>query len=393
MELNFHSPHSTIKILGREKYWVFTENNGRMLDTLMGNTAFVFGYDNKEIVSAMRDMQDRIPFLNWRSTEVCDENDQLVERICERGKYKSLGWAVSGSDGVEAAVRINELYWQQVDPKKRKIVSFTPGYHGTTYLARLLRDKTSSDIAIVLDAPLWTHIANRRFAEANSYAQLKQKLESSNDIGAVIFESLPWASGIMPWSDSWWHNVRNLCNKYNINLILDDVMGCCGKMGYYFSQDRIGPQADLVVMGKALTGGFGPLSAVCVNSRITDIVKKVYDYGHTWQPNMAGVGAATAVLDIFDQFDFHAIEQRLDTLGKKIVSMGLAYESVVQGLVFELRLDNPIKASTYTKHGLVGSFNEAETFAGIDVFVPAIADDEYFYELETRLISCLIDKT
>jgi hypothetical protein len=60
--------------------------------------------------------------------------------------------------------------------------------------------------------------------------------------------------------------------------------------------------------------------------------------------------------------------------------------------VFELRLDNPIKASTYTKHGLVGSFNEAETFSSIDVFAPAIADDEYFYELENRLISCLTDK-
>jgi len=391
MELNYNSPHDTIKVLSREKYWAHTAHNGRMLDTLMGNTAFVFGYNNKEIVSAMRSMQDRIPFLNWRSTEVCDENDQLVQRLCQRGNYESVGWAVSGSDGVEAALRINELYWQQVDPAKQRIVSFAPGYHGTTYLARLLRNKTMSDVAVVLDAPLWSHMSDRRFAEANSYAQLKQTLETNNDIGAVIFESLPWASGIMPWSDSWWHNVRNLCNKHNLNLILDDVMGCCGKMGYYFSQDRIGPCADLVVLGKALTGGFSPLSAVCVNKRVTDVVKKIYDYGHTWQPNMAGVGAATAVLDIFDQFDLRMIEQRLDNLGKKLLGMNLINESVVQGLVAELRLDTPIKASTYTKHGLVGSFNETETFAGIDIFAPAIADDEYFHELETRLISCLTD--
>lgn len=397
MELNFHNKANDthIKVERTTKYWVHTDK-GVLLDTLMGNSAFIFGYDNQEIKSSLDLVQSNVAFLNWRHTETCEYNDTLVKALCEMSGYSAVAWAVSGSDGVEAAFKMNEFYWYKVDSSKKKIVSFTPGYHGSTHLARILRGESNSDIAIVLDAPIWKSLHNREQREYEVLQKLKDTLASNNDVGAVIFETIPWISGLRPWSPTWWTSIRQICDDYNVNLILDDCLGCCGKLGPYFSQDRYNIKADMVVLGKALTGGYSPLSGVCVSSKIGETIKDVYDYGHTWQPNMAGVGAALGVLNVFNEKTIMNIEDRLNSLGTKLVSLGFGSEYFAQGLIFIMVLSKSLPPSIYIKHGLTGSLDDfALDSAGnkkrIEVFAPAIADDEYFIELETRLISCLTE--
>lgn len=397
MELNYYDSGNdiTIKVLHTYKYWIHTDN-GILLDTLMGNAAFIFGYDNEVIKSSLRTTQDNVAFLNWKHTEVCDANDLLVDTLCEMSGYSAVAWAVSGSDGVEAAIRMNELYWDKIDNTKRKIVSFTPGYHGATYLSRILRGEAKSDMAIALNAPNWDLVEHREDQEYKALAELKETLKTNNDIGAVIFETIPWISGLRPWSPTWWTSIRQICEDYDVNLILDDCLGCCGKLGPYFSQDRYNIKADMVVLGKALTGGYSPLSGVCVSNKISETIKDVYDYGHTWQPNMAGVGAALGVLNVFSEETILSIEDRLNSLGTKLVSLGFGSEYFAQGLIFSMVLNKSLLPSIYIKHGLTGSLDDfaldnAGTKKRLVVLAPAIADDEYFMELEFRLISCLTE--
>lgn len=396
MELNFNGhKQPTMKVLKTTKYWVHTDK-GQLLDTLMGNAAFIFGYDNKDIISVMNTTQNKVAFLNWKSSEICEDNDLLISRLLENSGYSAIGWAVSGSDGVEAAIRMNELYWRKVDSTKKKIVSFAPGYHGATYMARVLRGEAKGDISIVLNAPKWELVQDRKEQEYKALAKLKETLDANNDVGAVIFETMPWIAGVTPWSPEWWTSIRQICNDYNVNLILDDCVGCGGKLGPYFSQDRYNIKADMVVLGKALTGGYSPLSGVCVTSKISETIKEVYDYGHTWQPNMAGVGAALGVLNLFNEKTILSIEERLDSLGQKLVDLGFGSEYFAQGLVFKLTLNIPLKTSLYLEHGLTGALDEFSLDSvgnkkRIEVFAPAIADDEYFVELENRLISCLTE--
>jgi adenosylmethionine-8-amino-7-oxononanoate aminotransferase len=101
-------------------------------------------------------------------------------------------------------------------------------------------------------------------------------------------------------------------------MIIDDVYGGCGKLGHVFSHTRYGVQPDISVLGKALTNGFSPLSAVGLVPKVTDVVKDSWVYGHTWQPNMAGVGAALGVLDVFDSNQINRIEQRLAQLAENL---------------------------------------------------------------------------
>ena len=386
MELTFQTTEKlTIEVSRTERYWVHT-NHGKLLDTICGNMSFIYGYDNDRILTQMYKQQRQLAYLNFKHNEVCKSNDQLVELLCNEGKFKGVGYAISGTDGVECAIAMNSHYWRAVNPSRTTIVSFAPGYHGATYLCRAFRGEEQAPHVKVVRAPEWNNINERDIHEEMAFQRVKNLLETDKTVGALIMESIPWAEGIRPWSTKWWQDIRRLCTAHDVNLIIDDVMGGMGKLGYRFSHDRYAIQPDIVALGKALTGGFSPLSCACSVERIAEVIKDKWDYGHTWQPNMAGVGAALAVWELFDSNYILEIENRLTQLGDKLVSLGLVTDFVVIGLIFSYKLVKPISADDYVKHGLTGGPDMKYSVSGC---APAIADDEYFKEFESRVISVL----
>ena len=386
MELNFKTTEEvTTEVFKTEGYWIHT-NHGKLLDTICGNMSFIYGYDNEFILNRMYEQQRQLAYLNFKHNEVCQTNDNLVELLCEEGKFKGVGYAVSGTDGVECAVAMNSHYWRQVDPTRKTIVSFAPGYLGATFMCRAFRGEEELPNVKVLRAPEWYKIEDRLEHETPAFERIKNLLETDKTVGAIIMESIPWAEGIRPWSTKWWNDIRKICTEHGVNLIVDDVMGGMGKLGYRFSHDRYGVQPDIVALGKALTGGFSPLSCACAVERISDVIKDKWDYGHTWQPNMAGVGAALAVWEIFDSKNILDIEDKLTMLGAKLTAMGLVTDFVVIGLIFSYRLTAPITSDTYVKHGLTGGPDIKYSISGC---APAIADAEYFKEFEARLLNAL----
>lgn len=378
MELNYQlDNHPQHQIIKTEGYWNYTVNK-KLLDPLCGNTSFIFGYNNKQILDSMYQLQSKIGFLRGMSNETCNETQELISEICQRGDFESLAWAVSGSDAVEAAVYINDEYWKQLEQDRPTVVTFTPGYHGTTYLAKLFREEyPTGDRALVIQ---------RSENDADTLIALETLLEMDSKIGAVLIESAPWNGGLNLWSQSWWTNLRMLCNQYNINLIVDDVLGGVGKLGHFFSHTRYGIEPDIVAIGKSLTGGYSPLSCACTTKRISDVVKNQWNFGHTWSPNMAGIGAALEVCKIFDTFNFNNIETRLQNIGQELKDLMLIKSYQVGGLLLYITLDKVYDPSALYHAGINGNFNDNN---GIFICAPATADDEYFIELLTRLKSFL----
>jgi adenosylmethionine-8-amino-7-oxononanoate aminotransferase len=377
MELNYQQLSSNHRITKTDKYWNYTDDQ-KFLDPLCGNTSFIFGYNNKAIMNSMIDVQSRVGFLRGTSNESCEDNDTLISNICQRGSFDSLTWAVSGSDGVEAAVYINDEYWKNLKKDKPTIITFSPGYHGTTYLAKIFREEyASNDRAVVI---------SRLDNDLDTLNLVEDMLKVNSKIGAVLIESAPWNGGLRLWSDDWWINIKQLCNKYEINFIVDDVLGGVGKLGYYFSHQRYNVQPDIVALGKSLTGGYSPLSCACTTKKITDVVKHTWNFGHTWAPNMGGVGAALEVDKIFDTIDFFYIERELCRIGKSLKNKNLIDGYDVAGLLFYLTLDKEYPIDALLRARINGNINDSN---GIFICAPAIADLEYFTELEKRLLLAL----
>ena len=374
MELTYSTPglenHSIIKT---EKYWSYTKDS-KFLDMLCGNTAFIFGYSDADIFHSMINTQSTVGFLRGSMNETCDANDRLISQLCSIGNFASVSWAVSGSDGVELAISANDQYWQTINKHKPTVVVFKPNYHGTTYLAKIFRGQyTSTD----------------RYVSVSTLDELSRVLEYNDKIGAVLMESCPWVSGINPWSKLHWQSVRCLCDQYQINFIVDDVFGGTGKLGYVFSHQRYNVKPDIVVLGKSLTAGYSPLSCVCVNRDITNIVKDNWDYGHTWSPNMAGVGAALAVLHKLDTSVINSIESRLDGIGTLFVQAGWIESYTSIGLLLELKLKDSYPADQLIKYGLNGTITDINT---IRICAPVIADNEYFNYLNQQILVALLNK-
>lgn len=385
IELNYLvSDPKSITVTKTEKYWIHTDQ-GALLDLLSGNMSFIWGFDNTHILDRMYQAQRQISYLNFKSSEICADNEDLIRRLCQLSGLWAVSYSVSGTDGVECAIAMNSHYWRQVDAGRKKIIGFTPGYSGASRLARSLRGQHYDPDVIVLQAP------SDAQQEPAVLAAVEQRLAKQSDIGAVVIESIPWADGLRPWSATWWPQMRALCDRYGINLILDDVMGGMGKLGHEFSHRRFGIMPDITVLGKALTNGFSPLSAVLTTEHIAETIRSHWDYSHTWQPNMAGVAAARAVLDLFDSEHIYKIEQRLTQLAQGMEALGHSRKHVVQGLLAQLELTRPLPKSRLLTAGLSdspGLPEPADYKNRIMICAPALADDVYFHELEHRLLAC-----
>ena len=382
--LNFPASNHVLTVTGTDKYWVHTKEYGRMLETLCGNTAFIFGFNNKHIIDRITQQQNQLSYL-VHTNYMCDDNDKLIELLCKHGNFHGVSYAVSGTDGVECAIAINDYYWTLKGKDKSKIVSFSPGYHGITYLTRALRGTTKiKDKVITTIAPKWSIIKYRESYETYSFNILQSLLKDDKHIGAVVMESIPWFNGLKPWSDKWWKDIRNLCTDHNVNLIIDDVMGGMGKLGEVFSHTKYGIQPDIAVLGKSLTGGYSPLSVACTSKEIAETIKDTWEHGHTWQPNMMGVAAALASLELLDNNIVLELESKLEEMYKKLLDNQYITNYVVKGLLSEFNVSPAISSEDLHKSGLTCN-QLGKQLSGIMLCTPVIADDEYFIELEKRL--------
>ena len=159
--LNFPTSNHVLTVTGTDKYWVHTKEYGRLLETQCGNTAFIFGFNNQHIIDKIAQQNNQLSYL-VHTNYTSEDNDKLIEILCKHGNFHGIGYAVSGTDGVECAIAMNDYYWSIKDPSKSKIVSFSPGYHGITYLTRALRGTVKiADKVIVTLAPSWSELKHR----------------------------------------------------------------------------------------------------------------------------------------------------------------------------------------------------------------------------------------
>jgi putrescine aminotransferase len=369
-------------------YWIqYKDEPEPCLDLTTGYGAFLLGYNNKEIKDRLYNME--VQFLRGNSGDTCDDLEELISLIRSRGNWESVAWAVSGSDGVEAAIFANDMYWKKMGGYRKKIISFFPGYHGATFINRHLRgDYPETGRATVLPSPQWHTEDQRDSVELVALQAVRRILENDTqkEYGCLIMETSPWSSDMCPWSTNWWKQIRSMCDEFGILFILDDVAVCWGKHGTWFGYEPFGVKPDLCVFGKALTGGYSPLSAVAVNKHVTDVLNtESFDYGHTWQPNLWGVAAS---LEVSKYIEKHNLLARVPLINQEIKNIAKEYGFITRGDYLFVIMETPRVITLGDLHnaGLSSGLPIAGATTGhIKFCMPLIADDEYFDVLRTRL--------
>lgn len=375
--ISSHSENNKIEILETSGYWLNT-NKGKLLDFQMGNSAFVFGYNDHDILNRIQN--NKIKFVKNGEGETSQEIRKVVSQLLELSNMSALSWTVSGTDAVETALAISDHYWQNKNPNKNKILSLVPCYHGASWLTRSLRGEIKNDRCEFVTAPQWIAEEDREGSENSTLLQAEEKFKSQA-IGTIIIESIPWVLGVYPFSETFWSKLKVLCDKYDVLIVLDDVAGCFGKVGKPFSNTTLGIEADIIAVGKSLSGGYAPIGAALLNRRVFDCIGDVeWNHTYTYNPNTLGVSAISAVLDkvptgIFDNID--VLRERTKQI---LTDLGIRYRS--QGLCFDMITDT---RHSYLKFKEAGFSFNAYNPDSIPLMVPLIADEEYFEFLKTGL--------
>ncbi|APC08326.1 adenosylmethionine--8-amino-7-oxononanoate transaminase [Neomoorella thermoacetica] len=327
--------HTPIIERGEGCYLIDVYGN-RYLDGVSSLWVNVHGHCREEINRAIREQVERIAhstLLGLANVPSILLAKKLVE-ITPPGLNKVF-YSDAGATAVEIALKMAYQYWQQKDGgryrNKTKFISLGEAYHGDTIgsvsvggialfhgiFHPLLFETLQAPSPYCYRCPLGLEQENCGMACINRLEDLMAR--HHEEVAAMIIEPLvQGAAGMITAPPGYLRRVRELCNKYNILLIADEVAVGFGRTGRMFACEHEGVVPDLMCLAKGLTGGYLPLAATLTTSEVYDAFlgrvheHKTFYHGHTFTGNPVACAAALASIEIFQR------ERVIDGLQPKI---------------------------------------------------------------------------
>jgi adenosylmethionine-8-amino-7-oxononanoate aminotransferase len=316
-QMKAHETLPLVPIARGEGAWLFDFDGRRYLDAVSSWWVNLFGHANPRInaalVAQLREL-DHVMLAGFTHRPVVELSERLAA-LAPAG----LGHAFYGSDGASAteiALKMSFHYWHNGGfPAKRNFTSLVGGYHGETLGAlsvtdvALFRDTYSPLLQrnIVVPRPDPRRGITPDAAAAALDAHLAQHHATT---AALIVEPLvQGASGMAMYDASYLRHARELCTRYGVHLIADEIMTGFGRTGTLFAWEQASAQPpDFMCLSKGLTGGYLPLSCVLSTDDVyqafyADDTARAFLHSHSYSGNALACRAALAVLDIFDKND------------------------------------------------------------------------------------------
>jgi adenosylmethionine---8-amino-7-oxononanoate aminotransferase len=302
-----------------EGAWLVDTDGRRYLDATSSWWVNLFGHCNPRINAAITDQLGRIEHVMLAGAT----HAPVVELSERLANLTGLGHAFYGSDGASAteiALKMSAHFWRNAgQPRKNGFISLKNAYHGETVGALSV-----TDIPLFKEtyAPLLRHSVqvptpDARLAEpgesAETYALrcadvLQAHLAGHADTtAAFIIEPLvQGAAGMGMYQPVYLTRARELCTRYGVHLIADEIAVGFGRTGTMFACEQAAIQPDFICLSKGLTGGYLPLSAVLTTDDVYaafygDATARGFLHSHSYTGNPLACRAALAVLDIFEQ--------------------------------------------------------------------------------------------
>lgn len=309
-----------------EGCYLFDVDGNRYLDGISSLWVTTHGHRTPELDAAVREQLDRVA----HSTLLGLANVPAIELAARLaaiapGDLNKVFYSDSGSTAVEIALKIAFQYWQQradAKPRKVKFVHVQDSYHGDTIGAvsvggidlfhELYRPMLFEAHRVPAPHCFRCPLGLTQPACAMACADEVEKVlrEHHEDIAALVMEPVMMgAAGMLAHPEGYLKRVRELCTKYDVLLICDEVATGFGRTGRMFACELEDVVPDILCVAKGLTGGYLPLAATITNDEVYSAFLAAFDefrtffHGHTYTGNPLACAAALANLDLFERND------------------------------------------------------------------------------------------
>jgi adenosylmethionine-8-amino-7-oxononanoate aminotransferase len=328
-----------------------------LIDGMSSWWAAIHGYNHPELNAAIENqlqLMSHVMFGGLTHRPAVDLAKKLIELT--HPSLQHVFFADSGSVSVEVAIKMAVQYWaSQNMPKKQKLLTIKNGYHGDTFGAMAVCDPENGMHSLFKDILAAHYFAIRPENIGDNQDALKdfEKLLKTNhkNLAAVIIEPLvQGAGGMRFYTTAYLQQVRALCDKHNVLLILDEIATGFGRTGTLFAYEQAEIAPDILCVGKALTGGYLSLAATLCSQEVAHGIGSgehpTLMHGPTFMANPLACAVANASIDLLLNSPW---QQRINTIAlqlKKELTPCQQYPAVkevrVKGAIGVIELHKPV---------------------------------------------------
>ena len=322
-QMKRHEMLPLVPIARGEGVWLYDFDGKRYLDAVSSWWVNLFGHCNPRINAAIADQLGRLEhvMLAGFTHEPVVQLSERLARLAPAGLGHCF-YASDGASAIEIALKMSAHYWRN-EGKTRKFgfISLQNSYHGETLGALSVTDVAlfrSAYSALLkqhdtVPSPDWRKAEQGESVEAYALrcaemleAHLQQHHEN---LAAFVIEPLvQGAAGMAMYHPVYLQRARELCDRYQVHLIADEIAVGMGRTGTMFACEQGGIRPDFLCLSKGISGGYLPLSVVMSTDTVyqafySDETARGFLHSHSYTGNPLACRAALATLDIFEQDD------------------------------------------------------------------------------------------
>ena len=359
--------------------YLYTENGDKYLDFVQGIAVNILGHCHSHLIKAVQKQSKKLWHIS--NAFVIPDQEKLAKRLTDNTFADFVCFQNSGTEATEASIKIARKYFHKIGkPEKNRIITFKGAFHGRTLAALFAANnpKHTEGFGPKVDGfdqvPFADHEAIKKAINKNT--------------AAILVETIMGEGGIKVIPDFCLKGLRELCDKHEILLILDEVQSAY-RTGTFFAFEPSEIIPDIVPIAKGIGGGF-PLGACLVTKKVS-VGMTPGTHGSTFGGNPLAMSVGNAVLDVlFKKNFFKNVAEKGKYFHQKLNNIKKKYPKIIQeirgvGLMVGLKIcsDNTKFMTKLMEHKML-TIKAAENT--IRLFPPLIVSkkelDEAVYKIE-----------
>ena len=273
--------------------YLYSTNGKKYLDFCAGIAVLSLGHAHPKLINSIKKQSKKL----WHVSNAFEipEGEKLAKKLCQKTFADYVIFQNSGTEATEAAIKVARRYFFSIGkPNKNRILCVKNSFHGRTIAAIFASGSKKMTEGFGPKVPGFDHFT---FADHKS---LKKKINKNT--AAIMIETIGGESGIKVIPDFCLKELRKLCNKKKILLILDEVQCGVSRSGDFLAFERSNVKPDIVPIAKGIGGGF-PIGAVLMNKKVASGMTPG-THGSTFGGNPLAMAVGNTVMDIVSKKNF-----------------------------------------------------------------------------------------